>query len=503
MSTTTAPTPPASAPHAPGPQGPAAPAAHPQASDQAAVSAVRRLQPVGFFTGPFRRRTWSELLFLVCTLVTGSVGLAYFFFTIGAGVGFGVTVVGLYVGGALVVGARMWGGLYRAQGRALLGVDVPAPLPFRRGRGFWGGMGRMLGDTAGWRALAFLFLSFVTNLVGAVFSLIFFGYGLGALTYGIWYRWLPLQQATDGTWHRGAQYGPDWFVDTPERIWVQAGAGVLLLLLWPQVQRGFVHVTRLLIVNLLGPTKASLRVADLERARGRTVEDADARLRRIERELHDGTQARLVAVAMQLGEAKEQLAGSPSGDGRDATVNDALGLVTLAHDSTKEALTELREIARGIHPPVLDNGLAAALGTLAARSPVRTVVDVDPAVAEHDALASAIEALAYYTVAELVTNAAKHAHASTVWVLVEPAAAARPPAPGSTEPTRFVRIRVRDDGVGGAAVNLTDPRPGEGSGLAGLVERVRAVDGTLDVTSPVGAGTRVDVLLPTVVPGEN
>jgi signal transduction histidine kinase len=207
---------------------------------------------------------------------------------------------------------------------------------------------------------------------------------------------------------------------------------------------------------------------------------------------------------MQLGEAKEQLAGaaSSSREGEDAAVNDALGLVTLAHDSTKEALTELREIARGIHPPVLDNGLAAALGTLAARSPVRTVVDVDPALADREALAPAIEALAYYAVAELVTNAAKHAHASTVWVLVEPAAAARPPAPGSTDPTRFVRIRVRDDGVGGAAVNLTDPRPGEGSGLAGLVERVRAVDGTLDVTSPVGAGTRVDVLLPTVVPGE-
>jgi signal transduction histidine kinase len=495
MSATMAPSPHASAP---GPQ-----ATEATAPTGTSPSIVRR-QPLGFFTGPFRRRAWSELLFLVCTLVTSSVGLAYFFFTIGAGVGFGVTVVGLYVGGWLVVGARMWGALYRAEGRALLGVDVPAPLPFRAGRGFWGRMGRQLGDTAGWRALAFLFLSFVTNVVGAVFSLAFFAYGLGAITYGIWYRFLPLQQADDGTWHRGAQYADQWFVDTPERIWAQAGVGVLLFFLWPQVQRGFVHVTRLLIVNLLGPTKASLRVADLERARGRTVEDADARLRRIERDLHDGTQARLVAVAMQLGEAKEQLAGaaSSSREGEDAAVNDALGLVTLAHDSTKEALTELREIARGIHPPVLDNGLAAALGTLAARSPVRTVVDVDPALADREALAPAIEALAYYAVAELVTNAAKHAHASTVWVLVEPAAAARPPAPGSTDPTRFVRIRVRDDGVGGAAVNLTDPRPGEGSGLAGLVERVRAVDGTLDVTSPVGAGTRVDVLLPTVVPGE-
>jgi len=492
MSTTTAPHPQAPTPRASssrtaGPDNPLAPA------------------PLGFFGAPFRRRAWSELLYLFAGIVTASVGFAYLWATIGIGVGLAVTVVGLFVGGWLVVGARAWGALYRAMGRGLLGVDVPAPPAFRRGRGFWGWLGSQLGDTAGWRALAFLFLNFVTTVVGFVFSVVFLAYGLGGLTYGIWYRWLPMQQAPDGTMHRGASFGDNWFVDTHGRMWALAGVSVVMLWLWPQVQRGFVHLSRLLVVNLLGPTQASLRVADLERSRGRTVEDADARLRRIERDLHDGTQARLVAVAMQLGEAKEQLAGaSSSGEGGAdvPAVGDALGLVTLAHDSTKEALTELREIARGIHPPVLDNGLAAALDTLAARSPVRTMVDVDPALASREALAPAIEALAYYTVAELVTNAAKHARGSTVWVLVEPAAATLPPAPGATGPARFVRIRVRDDGVGGAAVNLTDPRPGEGSGLAGLVERVRAVDGSLDVVSPAGAGTRVDVLLPTVVPGE-
>jgi signal transduction histidine kinase len=200
---------------------------------------------------------------------------------------------------------------------------------------------------------------------------------------------------------------------------------------------------------------------------------------------------------MQLGEAKEQLAsGVGAGAGTASEAGDALGLVTAAHESTTEALVELREIARGIHPPVLDNGLAAALETLAARSPVRTVVDVEPVAA-----APAIQTLAYYAVSELVTNAAKHAHASTVWVLVEPAVGPVPPAPDEA-PASYLRIRVRDDGVGGAAVNLADPAPGQGTGIAGLAERIHAVDGTLSLVSPTGGGTRVDIVLPTAVPGE-
>lgn len=439
-------------------------------------------RPPGFWRGPFARRTWAESLFLLVGVVVAPVGLGYALLTIALGAGLAVTVVGLAGAGVLVVGGRAWGGLYRGLGRGLLGVDVPAPAPFRLGRGFWQATGSLLGDVPGWRALAFLVLSFVTIVGGFVVSGTVLAVALGAITYPLWYRYLPEQVAADGSLHRGAQYAPDWFVDTPARIGLQLAAGIVLLLLWPVLQRGLVHLTRLLVVHLLGPTRAGARVAELERSRGRTVEDADDRLRRIERDLHDGTQARLVAVAMQLGEAKELLASDDP-----AVSAEARALVGQAHTSTKEALTELREIARGIRPPALDAGLADALATLGARSPVRTVVDVAPGASA----APAVEALAYFAVSELVTNAAKHAHASTVSVLVEPQEAA-----GRSS----LRVRVRDDGRGGAHVDLADPRPGHGTGLAGLVERVQAVDGTLTLRSPHGEGTCVDIVLPVTLP---
>ncbi|MDF2847989.1 MAG: sensor histidine kinase, partial [Oerskovia sp.] len=180
------------------------------------------------------------------------------------------------------------------------------------------------------------------------------------------------------------------------------------------------------------------------------------------------------AVAMQLGEAEEQLAA-----GGDAS--EALELVDNAHASTKEALVELRELARGIHPPALDNGLAVALETLAARSPLPVTVDVDPGITP----SPAVETIAYFCVAELVTNAAKHARASGVYVLVE-------------EQGSRLRLRVRDDGQGGARISTPDAR-GHRSGLAGLEERVRSVDGTLDLVSPVGGPTVVTVVLPSRV----
>jgi hypothetical protein len=163
----------------------------------------------------------------------------------------------------------------------MLGVDVPPPRRFRRGKGFWRAGGSLVGDVPGWRALAFLVVSFPAVVGGFVVSVTFLAVGLGGLTYPIWYRFLPLQQAADGGWHRGAQYGTDWFVDTPSRIAAQAAAALVVLFCWPYVTRAVTHLTRLLIVNLLGPTRSSERVAALERSRGHAVQDADARLRRV------------------------------------------------------------------------------------------------------------------------------------------------------------------------------------------------------------------------------
>ncbi len=438
------------------------------------VDATADAASVPFLRAPFHRRTWSEYGYLWLALLLAPFGLAYAVATVSLGAGLAVTVVGLFVVGALVLGGRGWAATYRAMASSLLGTPVPAPAPYARPRGFWRRLGASLADAAGWRALLFLGVTFPLTLVAFVVSTTLLATGLGATTHWAWSRWLPLQQAADGTLHRGAQLGTDWFVDTPPRQAALAAAGVLVLLAWPWVTHLFAQLFRVLTRTLLGPTRASLRVAELHASRAGAVEGAEARLRRIERDLHDGTQARLVAVAMQLGEAREQLAGG----GDPALAAELLGT---AHTSTKEALTELREIARGIHPPALDSGLAVALETLAARAPLP--VAVDTAGLGDDDLSPAVEAIAYFTVAELLTNAAKHSGATGASVL-----AAR-------RDTALV-LQVRDDGRGGAVVSRPDGA-GRRTGLAGLVERVRSVDGTLDLVSPAGGPTVVTVTLPT------
>jgi signal transduction histidine kinase len=225
---------------------------------------------------------------------------------------------------------------------------------------------------------------------------------------------------------------------------------------------------RVLMRGLLGPGRLAQRVRDLEQTRTRAVEDTAALLRRLERDLHDGTQMRLAALAMNLGRAKEQL-----GDhGDPADLARARELVDTAHRSAKDALVELRDLARGIHPPVLDNGLADALATLAAGSaiPARLVTDIPVRPSP------AIETIGYFCAAELLANAAKHSGANTVTVL-------------AAQHDGVLRLCVVDDGVGGAD-------PGRGSGLSGLAGRVRTVDGRLDIASPPGGPTRITVELP-------
>ncbi|MHB1594573.1 MAG: sensor histidine kinase, partial [Streptosporangiaceae bacterium] len=256
-------------------------------------------------------------------------------------------------------------------------------------------------------------------------------------------------------------------VDLSRHPFVLVPFGVALLLAAPWLTRAATQADRSLIRRLLGPASLADRVRALEETRARAVDDSAARLRSIERDLHDGAQAQLVALSMKLGLAKEKLAAAVPAD-----VERAAQLVDDAHRGAIEAIADLRVLARGIHPPVLDNGLADALATLAARSaiPVELVTDIP------QRPSAAIETIAYFSAAELLANAAKHSGARHVTL-----EAVRVPG--------LLRIRVSDDGVGGA-------RPGPGGGLRGLADRVRTVDGRLDISSPPGGATIVTVELP-------
>jgi signal transduction histidine kinase len=205
------------------------------------------------------------------------------------------------------------------------------------------------------------------------------------------------------------------------------------------------------------------RIEKLRESREAAVSVQESELRRIERDLHDGAQARLVALGMSLGMAEEKLQSDPEA---------ARLLLAEARGDARDALEELRDLARGIRPPILtDRGLGAAIEALGARSPVPVTVSVDVSERPPDA----VETAAYFVVAEALANAIKHASATRIDVTV-------------TRSNGMLAAVVRDDGQGGA--------DGRGSGLAGLEQRVRALDGTLRVDSPPGGPTTVSAELP-------
>jgi len=242
-------------------------------------------------------------------------------------------------------------------------------------------------------------------------------------------------------------------------VWAASGLGYF----WPAwAILGFAIVLAAHYVYLRWSGGAR-RIAQLESTRAGAVDAQDAELRRIERDLHDGAQARLVALGMSLGMAEQKLASDPE---------TAQALLAEARRGAQEALEELRDLARGIHPPVLaDRGLEAAIWALAHRSPL----DVRLSVVLPDRPAPAVETAAYFVIAESLANAGKHAAAETVEISLE-------------RDGRALVVVVADDGRGGAEVS--------GSGLRGLRQRVEALDGELIVTSPAGGPTRVEAVIP-------
>ncbi|MFJ4920073.1 sensor histidine kinase [Streptomyces sp. NPDC088725] len=426
---------------------------------------------------PFEARTWRTFGYLLLSLPISVVMFTYAVVTVSVGTGLLVTFFGVPVLAAGLAGCRGFGTMERARARALLGLRVenPAPLLARtrdakrdtgsgRRSGLMSWVGAALKSGVSWRHLLYAVTHFPWAVFGFVVSVTFWVTGWSLFLYPLWQWVFPRYLDQQGLQVFGDSEGNGFYLDTPFEIGALSAVGLALVLLTPWLIRGLTSVDKLLVTGLLGPSGLAGRVTELESDRGVVVDTAAADLRRIERALHDGAQARLAALAMDLGLAKETLARDPEAAAR---------MVADAHGEVKTALQELRDLARGIHPAVLtDRGLDAALSAIASRCAVPVTVQVDlPA-----RPAAAIEGIAYFTVSELLQNVSAHAGARRATVDVWRA-------------EDRLLLQVTDDGRGGAA-------PSAGGGLAGLTERLDAVDGVLLVRSPAGGPTTVTAELP-------
>ncbi|MEU0128678.1 MULTISPECIES: sensor domain-containing protein [unclassified Streptomyces] len=363
------------------------------------------------------RWTWREIAYLLTNLPVAIAGFVYTVFLVGVGTGLSVTVVGLPLLALGLQGARGLGRAERGRARLMLGLRIDEPSRMarvRRDRGFFPWLWSGLKDPVAWRTLLYSFIR------------------------------LP------------------WGVAT------FAVTLVSLFVLWPvlpYIARVLTNADRAMARALLSPSdELERRIEELESDRGVVVDTAAADLRRIERDLHDGAQARLVALAMDLGLAKEKLTDDPEAAAR---------MVDEAHGEVKVALQELRDLARGIHPAVLtDRGLDAALSAIASRCTVPVTVTVDLPTRP----AQAIEGIAYFTASELLQNISKHAHATHATIDL-------------WRTTNHLMLQITDNGHGGARLD-------GGTGISGLAERLGAVDGGLVVDSPAGGPTKVTAELP-------
>lgn len=435
-----------------------------------------------FFRAPYDAATWRAFGALAVGSIwhlTGGLVL-WVLVVVSAGLvpalGIGVPLLA-----ASLIGARWFGGVERARLATQTGITIPAPPPLRvpARRRFGSTLWAPVRDNRAWAAALYAFLAMLVSTVFFAVAAALVGGTFAALMFVVLGR-----DSTLATWS-----GLAWPATV---VGALAGAVVLVWAAATLAQYGSYLVLRL-ATSLLGPSAADLaharaaaaeqetrraeasahtareRAVVLTESRTAVVSAADTERRRIERDLHDGAQQRLVALGVELGVARRLADKDPE---------HAVAALELAHREIKETLAELRDLVRGIHPAVLsDRGLDAALSALAGRSPVPVRVEVT---GDLSPASAAAQAAAYFVVAEALTNVAKHAGADSVRVeaVLVP----------DDDPVRL-RITVHDDGRGGA-------EPSHGSGLEGLRGRVMALDGTFELDSPPGEGTRLTVEVP-------
>jgi signal transduction histidine kinase len=415
------------------------------------------------------RRLGQDTLYILVGFPLGLISLVLCTVGFFAGLGTALIWIGLPILVGTIMVARGLATLERARLTPVLGYRLPHPAYKRsaEGAGVVGRVFKPLTDPQSWLDVLHGIVRWIPSTIAFIIAVVWWSGALGGLTFGLWDWSIPR--------------GPD-NQDLPELLGLGGAystrvvfhmalgfffAGTLL-----PVVRGLALFEAMLARGLLsGVNELRQQVASAEAARdtaqaqkAAAVSAEATALRRLERDIHDGPQQRLVRLAMDLGRAQQQFSTDP--EAARATVAEAL-------TQTRETLDELRALSRGIAPPILvDRGLQAALTALAGRS----TIPVDLDAPSFDRLDAALETTAYFVVAEALTNVAKHSYAGEVQVSVRRA------------PTGLL-ISVADDGVGGASL-------AKGHGLAGLEDRVQAAGGVMSLVSPPGGGTTLTAALP-------
>jgi signal transduction histidine kinase len=420
---------------------------------------VERAAPTGW------QRFWRGMAYQLAALPLGIV--AFVLSVTGFSVGVGTAII--WIGVPVLVGTLLVGRWTAGMERGMVGWASGRALPphhYRptKGAGRLARLVNRLRDPQSWRDLLHSVVAFPLRIAGFVIGVTWLVGGLGGALAVTWMWSIPYDDDGGGglVWLLTGDRSP-----APE-IALNTVLGLVLLATAPLVLRGLVAVERGLAVGLLTNESAALRAraTQLEAGRRAAVQAEAQTLRRLERDIHDGPQQRLVRLNMDLEAVVRRLDDDP---------DRARPLVAEALAQSREALDELRALSRGIAPPILaDRGLGPALAAAAARCPVQVSLDV--ALPDGRRLAAAVENTAYFVVTEALTNVAKHAQATLCTVSVGMDA-------------ERVLVQVLDNGRGGAHL-------GKGHGLAGLADRLAAVEGELDVVSPVGGPTVLTAEIP-------
>jgi signal transduction histidine kinase len=371
------------------------------------------------------------------------------------GVGLLVLVVGLFILVACLIVAG-WSSRMTMALLGYAGITLPTTRYPAAGPGFRGKLRRLVYPQA-WRDLLHVLVNFILSILSFSLAVTWVFGGLGGVTYWFWSRWLP--QPTEGL---PALLG---YPGRLAELTFNSVLGALLLITAPFVLRGLVRLHGAVAYALLVDETPVLRqqVSELTQRRTAAGEAEVHTLRRLERDLHDGPQQRLVRLGMDLSAAQRRLDDDPV---------QARVLLDEALQQSQDALAEIRTLSRGIAPPILaERGLRAAITALAARGTIPTSVEVDDV---H--LSDAAQNAAYFVVAEALANVEKHSRARQASVELRRVGA-------------VAVINISDDGSGGASV-------AKGHGLSGLADRLAGVDGTLTVSSPAGGPTQLTATIP-------